>query len=121
MTANLTLDGVSIAFADGDVTANDQDDTGAGTCALSLGEGSTLNLTLAGENTLQSGAGRAGIFVPQDSTLTIDGEGTLTVTGGKLAAGIGGDLWNNAGMITIENGIINATGGSDAAAMPTTA
>ena len=117
VTANLTLNGVSIAFENGNVTANDQDDTRAGTCALSLGEGSTLNLTLAGENTLQSGAGRAGIFVPQGSTLTIGGEGTLNVTGGRLAAGIGGDLWHNAGTITIENGSINATGGSNAAAI----
>ena len=117
VTANLTLNGVSIAFADGSVTTNDKEETGAGTCALSLGEGSILNLTIADENTLQSGAGRAGIFVPQNSTLTINGEGTLNVTGGNLAAGIGGDLWHNAGTITIKNGIINATGGSDAAAI----
>ena len=117
VTANLTLNGVSIAFADGSVTTNDKEETGAGTCALSLGEGSILNLTLADENTLQSGAGRAGIFVPQNSTLTINGEGTLNVTGGNLAAGIGGDLWHNAGTISIENGSINATGGSNAAAI----
>ena len=117
VTANLILDGVSITFNDGTANSGDKTEENAGTCALSLGEGSTLNLTLAGENTLQSGAGRAGIFVPQNSTLTIDGEGALNVTGGRLAAGIGGDLWHNAGTINIKNGSINATGGSDAAAI----
>ena len=115
--ANLTLDGVSITFNDGMAGSGDTTESNAGTCALSLGANTTLNLTIAGENTLQSGAGQAGIFVPQGSTLTINGEGTLNVTGGRLAAGIGGDLWHNAGTISIENGIINATGGSDAAAI----
>lgn len=119
--ANLTLNGVSITFNNGTADSGDTTESNAGTCALSLRDNATLNLTLAGENTLQSGAGRAGIFVPQNSTLTIDGEGALNVTGGRLAAGIGGDLWHNAGTITIENGIINATGGSNAAAMPTMA
>lgn len=121
VTANLTLNGVSITFNDGTADSGHATEDNAGTCALSLGKGSTLNLTLTGENTLQSGAERAGIFVPAGATLTIKGTGTLNVAGGKLAAGIGGDLWNNAGTITIENGIINATGGSNAAAMPTTA
>lgn len=110
---------MSITFNDGTADSGHKTEENAGTCALSLGKGSTLNLTLTGENTLQSGAERAGIFVPADATLTIKGTGTLNVAGGKLAADIGGDLWNNAGTITIENGIINATGGSDAAAMPT--
>ena len=117
VTANLILDGVSITFNDGTANSGDKTEENAGTCALSLGEGSILNLTLADENTLQSGAGRAGIFVPQNSTLTINGEGTLNVTGGNLAAGIGGDLWHNAGTINIKNGSINATGGSNAAAI----
>ena len=117
VTANLTLSGVSITFNNGTANSGDTTESNAGTCALSLGDNATLNLTLAGENTLQSGAGRAGIFVPQNSTLTIDGEGALNVTGGRLAAGIGGDLWHNAGTITIENGSINATGGSNAAAI----
>ena len=115
--ANLTLDGVSITFNDGMAGSGDTTESNAGTCALSLGANTTLNLTLAGENTLQSGAGRAGIFVPQGSTLNVSGTGTLNVMGGRLAAGIGGDLWHNAGTINIENGIINATGGSDAAAI----
>lgn len=117
VTANLTLNGVSITFNDGTADSGHATEDNAGTCALSLGKGSTLNLTLTGENTLQSGAERAGIFVPAGATLTIKGTGTLNVAGGKLAAGIGGDLWNNAGTITIENGIINATGGSNAAAI----
>ena len=117
VTANLTLNGVSITFNDGMAGSGDTTESNAGTCALSLRDNATLNLTLESENTLQSGAGRAGIFVPAGAALTIDGEGTLNVTGGRLAAGIGGDLWHNAGTISIENGSINATGGSNAAAI----
>ncbi len=61
-----------------------------GTCALAVGDGSTLALTLSGENTLQSGAGRAGIFVAEGADLVIDGNGSLSATGGHSAAGIGG-------------------------------
>ena len=68
-----------------------------------------------GENTLKSGAGRAGIHVAENASLTIRGDGKLTVTGGNCAAGIGGGLWNNAGNITIEGGTIEATGGSGGA------
>ena len=115
VNANLTLDGVSITFTDGfkDNGYAHETDEGAGTCALAIGDKSTLNLTIKGENTLQSGAGRAGIFVAENADLTIVGDGNLSVTGGHSAAGIGGDAWSNAGDIKIESGTITATGGVD--------
>lgn len=116
-TAKVTLDGVSIIHPNesGKVNYDDKTDANAGIGALTLNDGASLTLTLSGENTLQSGHGRAGIFVPAGASLTIDGEGSLDVTGGDKAAGIGGDLWHNAGAITIESGTITATGGTDSA------
>ena len=116
-TAKVTLDGVSIIHPNenGKVNYDDKTDAKAGIGALTLNDGASLTLTLSGENTLKSGHGRAGIFVPANASLTIDGAGSLDVTGGDKAAGIGGDLWHNAGAITIESGTITATGGTDSA------
>ena len=117
--ANLTLAGVNITHTDG---SNEPaynyatPDNVAGTCALAVGSGATLNLTLSGENTLQSGTGCAGISVESGADLVVDGTGRLAVTGGHSAAGIGGGAWNNAGDITISNGTVIATGGADGAA-----
>ena len=113
--ATITLSGVDIQFSDGDADYSSAGETNAGTCALWIGDGAEVTLTLTGNNTLKSGAGRAGINVASTASLTINGKGTLNVTGGNCAAGIGGGLWNNAGDITIESGTINATGGSDGA------
>lgn len=116
--ANVTLKNVNISFNDGNVAYTSEDDTNAGTCALSIEKGANAKLVLVGENTLKSGAGRAGLFVPDNTPgntiLTIDGDGTLDATGGFCGAGIGGDLWNNVGTINIANGVINATGGTNA-------
>ena len=60
----------------------------------------------------------AGIYVPQNHTLTITGTGSLDAQcgwdvywGRSGAAGIGGSEDANCGNIVIENGIINALGG----------
>ena len=65
----------------------------------------------------------AGIFIPANKTLTIQGTGSLTATGRGKAAGIGGGLaasgkvMDDCGNICIEGGTINATGGEYAAAI----
>lgn len=119
--ANLTLDGVNVTFNDGNdgndgtVSSGDTTDLNPGTCALSLGENANVTLTLAGENTLQSGVGQAGIFVPENASLTIGGEGMLNVTGGKHAAGIGGGYRESNVNIIINGGTVTANGGDGGA------
>ena len=49
------------------------------------------------------------------TTLTIDGFGSLTATGGEFAAGIGSGYFGSCGDITITGGAITATGGVYAA------
>ena len=58
-----------------------------------------------------------GIFVPFGKTLTIQGSGTLDASSNGKGAGIGGGSgWEfNCGNIIINDGIINATGGTGAA------
>lgn len=58
-----------------------------------------------------------GIFIAEGKTLTIQGSGSLTATGGGAAntygAGIGGAQNNACGNIVIEGGTVTATGGSN--------
>ena len=103
---NLTLEDVSI-----DVSAVDSK------TALLVGTGSTVNLTLTGNNTLKSGVGRAGVQVPSGATLVImeESDGSLNATGGNYSAGIGGASGGTGGTVTINGGIVAATGGNMAA------
>lgn len=97
--ADITLDGVNI-----DVSrifwANALDVTGA-----------TVTLNLEGENTLISGHSRAGVLVPENSALTINGTGKLTVRGGQVknygGAGIGANNGGTCGSITIKGGKVD--------------
>ncbi len=79
--------------------------------------GSTCRLTLGDQNILASaGQYAAGIEVPSDATLTIDGAWGMTVQGGKNAAGIGSaGGFTPPGKIVVESGTIVAVGGEKAA------
>ncbi|MGM9694009.1 MAG: fimbrillin family protein [Alloprevotella sp.] len=69
------------------------------------------NILLVGTNTVTTSSG-AGIQVgPDGTTLTIDGEGQLTATGGSRAAGIGSSHLGTCGNITINGGTVTTTGG----------
>lgn len=83
--------------------------------AISLDNNANLTLTLMGSNTLKSGENKAGISVPEGTTITIDGTGSLDVTGGKYAAGIGGGSNTTGGAINIKGGTIVAKSGLFAA------
>ena len=72
-------------------------------------------IILEGNNTVKGSGMYAGIYVPEDKTLTIRGTGALTVTGGSGGAGIGGNNEGNCGSIVISGGTITATGGSHGA------
>lgn len=82
-------------------------------CApIELYKGAVVSLHLLGSNTLLGGDGYAGIQVPDGSSITINGEGELTLCGGQYAAGIGGGKGQDAGTIRIESGTITANGGA---------
>jgi hypothetical protein len=72
-------------------------------------------IILEGNNTVKGTDSYAGIYVPENKTLTIRGTGSLTVTGGSGGAGIGGNSGGNCGSIVISGGTVEATGGSHGA------
>lgn len=104
-----------------------------GGCAFSIGEGSYVNLTLRGDNTLTSGSGYAGLRVPDGATLSISEDSattetdSLSATSGNMAnggygAGIGGNGGSDygsgggdCGTVTISSGKVTANGSSDGA------
>ena len=78
-------------------------------------------IILEGTNSVAGRENAPGIFIPQGSTLTIQGSGSLTATGGSTSqtgtssgniggAGIGGTMDISCGNIVIEGGTITATG-----------
>ena len=73
-----------------------------------------VTIILEGDNTVTSIMDyKPGIRIDQGYTLTIRGEGSLTVTGGSQAAAIGMNRYNGCGNIVIEGGTITAKGGSN--------
>ncbi|MBO7683447.1 MAG: hypothetical protein J6T51_01830 [Kiritimatiellae bacterium] len=82
-----------------------------------IGGGYDVNLTIKGTNsvTAPTGAYLAGIRVPEGASLTIDGNGSLGSIASPYAAGIGGGRNAGCGTITINGGVVTATGGSYAA------
>ena len=102
-THNITLEDVHIEVS-----------SQSGKAAFSIVDDAAVNLTLDGRNVLKSGAGCAGLDVPQDATLVITEEsnGSLDATGGQGGAGIGsGSRYaGDSGAITINGGIVNAEG-----------
>ena len=73
-------------------------------------------LALEGENTVIGFHNNyPGIFVPENSTLIINGNGVLNASSNGDSAGIGSGNNNPCGSIEIRSGTINANGGADAA------
>ena len=103
-----------VTITDGaSITLNNATISGSIVC-----EGSAT-ITLVGTNSVSGATNKAGIQIGgSGTTLTIRGEGSLTVNGGDLSAGIGlSSLMNydsnvSSGDIVIEGGTITATGGS---------
>ena len=71
-------------------------------------------ITLVGENSVTTSSDTyAGIQAGgSGTTLTIGGDGILTVTSDRNGAGIGSSYSSNCGTITISGGTVNATSGS---------
>ena len=82
--------------------------------AFAIKVGMSVDLTLAGTNTLKSGKNCAGLQVPAGAAVTIGGEGSVEAVGGEYGSGIGGARADgkNAGNITINGGSVKATGGA---------
>jgi len=83
---------------------------------IQLKDSASVNLLLSASNDI-----RGSVFVPTGTSITIDSastpksnNGSLTVTGGNLNVGIGGNN-GTGGNITINGGTVNATGSSGAA------
>lgn len=85
------------------------------TSAFLIENNAIVNLTLEGENVLQSGMTCAGLQV--EGTLNIIGgeNGSLRATGGDNGAGIGGGQNKAVGNIRINGGTVTAIGGDDGA------
>ena len=70
-------------------------------------------IILEGTNTVKGfQAYYPGIYVPEEKTLTIEGEGSLNASGNGRSTGIGGGHSMHCGDIVINGGNITATGGS---------
>lgn len=107
-----------ITIADGaTVTLSDVTNTAISRFNIWPGIDGTGNATiiLIGTNAVKGGTQCPGIRVPSGYTLTIQGDGSLTATGGERGTGIGGGYNRDCGNIVIENGTITATGGIGAA------
>ena len=114
--ATVTLNGVNLSHAETMICQ--------GNAAIVLADGSENRLTTSAANAYNA----ALIAGPSGTTLTIRGEtqgsGRLVVTGGSCAAGIGACGENSStrhvcGNITIEGGLIEATGGEGGAGIGT--
>ena len=110
VTANVTLSGATIQFSDGDSSTST-----AGTCAFLIFSGAAVNMTLTGENILQSGYYCAGLQVEGALVITEESTGSLTSKGGSEGAGIGGGDSGAGGSIEISGGTVSATGGDHGA------
>jgi len=103
----LTLSGASITLPKGNNSS-----------PLQLNAGAILTLTLAGGtvNTLaaRSGGTAAGLQAPAGTTLVIQGSGELDANSGGHGAGIGGSEGQAGGVITINDGTVNAISGGGA-------
>ncbi len=115
VNADITLAGVNINVKETGSSAS------PGKAAFQIADDSVGNVTITlkkdTKNVLLSGYGRAGVEKDGDKnsgTLTIAGEGALTVVGGERAAGIGGKDRDEGGHcfhVTITGGEITADGG----------
>jgi hypothetical protein len=100
--------GVALYGVDIDVSQN------PGKCPISLGNNANLTLSLYNENSFTAGVNRAGIEVPETSTLIFEknSTGSLIARGNGIGAGIGSSNNENCGRIIIRGGEIHAFGGA---------
>lgn len=111
---------VQISIANGatvtlnNVTINGVDNSSYNWAGITCNDNATI--ILVGENTVKGFYSyRSGIYVPENSTLTIQGSGSLTASSNGNGVGIGGNKSGSGGNIIIAGGTITATGGNECA------
>ena len=87
----------------------------SGGTPVSVYNGYSPVLELAGTNSFSGGGDCAGLGVPEGRSITIRGDGALTATGGSWGAGIGAGAYTNTGSVTIEGGTVTARAGTSSA------
>ena len=87
----------------------------SGGTPVSVYNGYSPVLELAGTNSFSGGGDCAGLGVPEGRSITIRGDGALTATGGSWGAGIGAGAYTNTGSVTIEGGMVTARAGTSSA------
>ena len=87
----------------------------SGGTPVSVYNGYSPVLELAGTNSFSGGGDCAGLGVLEGRSITIRGDGALTATGGSWGAGIGAGAYTNAGSVTIEGGRVTAQAGASSA------
>ena len=125
-SGSLSVNGGAVITVPDGVTANVKlsdvaiDVSGQNLACAFLVAGGTAHITLSDANTLKSSWYCAGLQVPENATVTIDGTGSLEATGGYGSAGIGGGTGvggsgGSGGTITISGGEVTAIGGNTGA------
>ena len=87
----------------------------SGGTPVSVYNGYSPVLELAGTNSFSGGGDCAGLGVPEGRSITIRGDGALTAAGGSWGAGIGAGAYTNTGSVTIEGGMVTARAGTSSA------
>ncbi|MCL1819266.1 MAG: hypothetical protein FWG36_01270 [Oscillospiraceae bacterium] len=98
-TVTVTLDNASII------------NTSSYFCPFASLNNTNVTLNLKGNNILTAGLAVPGLWAAEGSSLTINGPGSLTATGGDGGAGIGADEGFANGNITINSGTVEAIAG----------
>ena len=107
-------DGATIALKDLTISGTHVNEDAYKHAGITLEGDATI--ILKGENTVKGFYELyPGIYVPEGSTLTIQGDGSLSASSNGWAAGIGGGYYIACGNIVIEGGTIEATGGKTGA------
>ena len=107
-------DGATVTLKDVNITCLSNNEETANFAGITpLGDATIM---LEGANTVKGGyEDYPGIYVPENTTLTIDGTGSLDASSNGYGCGIGGGFDMAAGNIVINGGTIIANGGDDAA------
>ena len=105
-------DGATVTLSGVNITAITDDENYQWAGITCLGDATII---LSGDNAVKGGYNSSGIYVPENKTLTIRGDGSINTIGKSYSAGIGCGKEASCGNIIISGGNVTATGGAGAA------